>query len=620
MRPRKKLVLEKKKDIKEEETEGKKGKLNKDGIRQLFSIYSYILPYKWVYFIGLIFLVLGTLTALAFPMLIGSLVNSSVETTDTMMGKIMPQIPPLTMPTLMKALIVVLILQGIFSYFRVLTFVYVSQKSMADIRKELFSKLITLPYPFFENNRVGALTSRITADVTQLEEMLSWTLAEFIRQILTLVGGSVLIAMISPKLSLIMLSTFPLIVICVMFFGRYIRKLSKRTQEELAETNIIAEESLHNIKVVKSFTNEFFERMRYNPGIDRVVEYGVKMGKYRGLLSTLIIYGIFGGIVFVLWNGISYVESGAMTIGELFTFILYTVYVGASVGGLGDIYGRLQKAVGATERIREIIGEKSEVKIEEHSMTESIEGNIDYNNVSFTYPTRTDVPILEDLSLQIKKGEKVALVGPSGSGKSTIAQLIMRFYDLEKGNILIDGKNINDYNITGLRKSIGIVPQEVILFGGSIKENILYGRPGATDKEIMDAAVQANAWEFIESFPEGLETLVGERGIKLSGGQKQRIAIARAILKNPAILILDEATSSLDSESEKLVQDALTKLMENRTSIIIAHRLSTIREVDRIYVIDNGKIVEEGSHQNLSILDKGVYKNLLELQNTFQGN
>ena len=607
-------------DKNKNKAEVEKGKLNKDGLRQLFSIYRYIVPYKWVYFIGLVFLLIGTLTALAFPMLIGSLVNTSVEATDGMVSKFIPNMPPLNLSQLMTALVAVLIIQGICSYFRVLTFVYVSQKSMADIRKDLFSKLITLPYTFFESNRVGALSSRITADVTQLEETLSWTLAEFIRQIITLLGGAVLIATISPKLSLIMLSTFPLIIIGVMFFGKFIKGLSRKTQEVLAESNIIAEETLHNVKTVKSFTNEAFERMRYNPGIDKVVKYGVRMGKYRGLLSTFIIYGIFGGIVFVLWYGISYVEAGKMTIGELFTFILYTVYVGASVGGLGDIYGRLQKAVGATERIREIISEEQEVQIADSNKIENINGAIEYRKVHFTYPTRKDVKILNGLSLNINQGEKVALVGPSGAGKSTIAELLMRFYELEDGDILIDGRDINEFNLTGLRKNIGIVPQEVILFGGSIRENILYGRPEATEQEINEAAKQANALEFIESFPEGMETLVGDRGIKLSGGQKQRVAIARAILKNPAILILDEATSSLDSESEKLVQEALTHLMKNRTSIIIAHRLSTIREVDRIYVIDGGKIVEEGTHQNLSILDQGVYKNLLELQNTFQEN
>ncbi len=607
-------------DKNKNKAEVEKGKLNKDGLRQLFSIYRYIVPYKWVYFIGLVFLLIGTLTALAFPMLIGSLVNTSVEATDGMVSKFIPNMPPLNLSQLMTALVAVLIIQGICSYFRVLTFVYVSQKSMADIRKDLFSKLITLPYTFFESNRVGALSSRITADVTQLEETLSWTLAEFIRQIITLLGGAVLIATISPKLSLIMLSTFPLIIIGVMFFGKFIKGLSRKTQEVLAESNIIAEETLHNVKTVKSFTNEAFERMRYNPGIDKVVKYGVRMGKYRGLLSTFIIYGIFGGIVFVLWYGISYVEAGKMTIGELFTFILYTVYVGASVGGLGDIYGRLQKAVGATERIREIISEEQEVEIADSNKIENINGAIEYRKVHFTYPTRKDVKILNGLSLNINQGEKVALVGPSGAGKSTIAELLMRFYELEDGDILIDGRDINEFNLTGLRKNIGIVPQEVILFGGSIRENILYGRPEATEQEINEAAKQANALEFIESFPEGMETLVGDRGIKLSGGQKQRVAIARAILKNPAILILDEATSSLDSESEKLVQEALTHLMKNRTSIIIAHRLSTIREVDRIYVIDGGKIVEEGTHQNLSILDQGVYKNLLELQNTFQEN
>lgn len=591
-----------------------KGKLNRDGIGQLMNIFSYILPYKWTYAIGMVFLVLSTFTALAFPMFIGALVNTSMTDAPNMFGKFMPNLPPMGLREVMIGLIVVLILQGIFSYFRVLTFVIVSQKSMADIRKDLFSKMITLPYPFFENNRVGALVSRITNDVSQLEETLSWTLAEFIRQIITLIGGCLLIGTISPRLSLVMLSTFPIIIVGVMFFGRFIKKMSKKTQEVLADSNIIVEETLHNVKVVKSFTNEAFEKMRYNPGIDKVVQYGIKTGMYRGLMSTFIIFGIFGGIIFVLWYGMTYVQSGALSVGELFTFILYTVYVGASVGGLGDIYGRLQKTVGATERVREIMDEEVEVILDGSKKMKRFDGNIDYQNVDFSYPTRTDIPILRGLNLSIEAGQKVALVGASGSGKSTIAQLLLRFYDLEGGAIFIDDKNIEDYNLTVLRKNVGIVPQEVILFGGTIGENILYGRPDATEDEIIAAAKKANAWEFISAFPEMLDTIVGERGVQLSGGQRQRIAIARAILKNPAILILDEATSSLDSESEKLVQDALNVLMEGRTSIIIAHRLSTIRDVDKIFVIDKGEIIEMGTHFELAELDRGAYRNLWELQ------
>jgi len=603
---------------KNDDDDAPKGKLNKEGIGQLMDIFRYILPYKWVYGIGMVFLVLSTLTALAFPMFIGALVNTSVENTPGMFSKFMPNLPAMTLPTVMKALLVVLILQGIFSYFRVLTFVYVSQKAMADIRKDLFSKMLSLRYTFFENNRVGALVSRITADVTQLEEILSWTLAEFIRQVMTLFGGALLIATISGRLSLIMLTTFPLIIVGIMFFGRYIKNLSKKTQEELADSNVIVEETLHNIKTVKSFTNEKFEQQRYFPGIDQVVKYGINTGKYRGLLSTFIIYGIFGGIIFVLWYGISYVQTGAMTVGELFTFILYTVYVGASVGGLGDIYGRLQKAVGATERIREILNEPSEVEVSSSDTTVKVKGDISYQNVNFTYPTRTEMTVIENLNLDISEGQKIALVGASGSGKSTIAEMLFRFYDLSGGDVLIDGKSIYDYDISELRSNIGVVPQDVILFGGTIRENIRYGRPSANDKEIFEAAKQANAYEFIDSFTDKFDTVVGERGIKLSGGQRQRIAIARAILKNPSILILDEATSSLDSESEKQVQDALNVLMQGRTSIIIAHRLSTIKDVDNIFVIENGKIIESGTHSNLSEINKSVYKNLWELQSNAQ--
>jgi len=590
-----------------------KGKLNKEGFQQIKYIYGYVWPYKGVFLLGLLFLVLSTITSLAFPALIGPLIDTSQSQATSFLQKYFPNMPIFGIKQVMMILGGILLFQGIFSFFRVLTFAHVSQNAMADIRKELFAKLITLPFPFFEENRVGALVSRITSDVGQLEETLSWTLAEFFRQIITFFGGAIFIALISPKLALVMLSTFPAIVIGAVVFGRFIRKLSKKTQEVLAESNVIVEESLHNIKVVKSFTNEKFETNRYNPGIDQMVKYAISTAKYRAFFNSFVVYGIFGGIIMVLWFGVSYVDQGLMSIGDLVSFVIFTAYIGGAVGGIGDIYSRLQKAVGATERIREIVDEPKEVSLES-SENIRLKGDISYQNVDFSYPTRKDIQILENLSFDIQRGQKIALVGASGSGKSTIAQLLLRLYDLQGGEILIDGKSIEEYNVTALRKNVGIVPQDVILFGGTIKENILYGNPDAADAEVLEAAKQANAWEFIKSFPEQLDTIVGERGVKLSGGQRQRIAIARAILKNPSILILDEATSSLDSESEKLVQDALNKLLVSRTSIIIAHRLSTIREADRILVIEHGKIIEQGTHESLLLSENGVYKGLLELQ------
>ncbi|MDX5420221.1 MAG: ATP-binding cassette domain-containing protein, partial [Hymenobacteraceae bacterium] len=319
----------------------------------------------------------------------------------------------------------------------------------------------------------------------------------------------------------------------------------------------------------------------------------------------------------VIWYGATLVANGDIEPGSLISFVLYTVFIGASVGGLGDLYGKVQSSLGATERILEILQEQEEPTDKSHKALSEIrrlEGDIAYNQVAFSYPTRADVQVLQDINFTVRAGEKVALVGPSGAGKSTIVQLLMRYYDVSGGGITVDGKDIREMDLTTLRANIGIVPQEVLLFGGTIRENIAYGRPEAKEAEIIDAARKANAYDFIMSFPEGFETLVGERGIKLSGGQRQRVAIARAILKNPAILILDEATSSLDSESEHLVQQAMDELMQGRTTIVIAHRLATIRKVDKILVIDGGEIVEEGSHDLLSMNPEGIYANLLKLQ------
>jgi ABC-type multidrug transport system fused ATPase/permease subunit len=323
---------------------------------------------------------------------------------------------------------------------------------------------------------------------------------------------------------------------------------------------------------------------------------------------------MFGAIVFIVYAGLNQVAQNNMSMGDLIKFFLLTMFIGSSLAGLSESYAVLQKTIGASERINEILGEESEINVSDENLKAPIEGEIEFKNVSFSYPSRKDIHLFHDLTFSVKKGEKIALVGPSGSGKSTIIKLLSSFYPFQSGDILIDGKKIQDYNTTALRQNIGMVPQEVILFGGTIRENIAYGKTNATLEEIENAARKANALDFINSFPEKLETLVGERGVKLSGGQKQRIAIARAILRDPKILILDEATSALDSESEKLVKDALDELMKGRTTFIIAHRLSTIREADKIMVINKGKIVEQGSHADLLNLQNGLYANLLKLQ------
>jgi ABC-type multidrug transport system fused ATPase/permease subunit len=469
---------------------------------------------------------------------------------------------------------------------------------------------------FFSQKRVGELNSRISSDITQIQDTLTSTIAEFLRQFILIIGGVILLATESIKLTLLMLSVVPLVAVAAVIFGRFIRKYSKKVQDQVAESQVIVEETMQGISIVKAFANEWYEIARYDGKIKEVVKIAIKGGKYRGYFASFIIFCLFGAIVTVVWFGVRLSISGEMSVGQLISFVLYSTFVGASFGGIAELYAQIQKAIGATERVFELLDETPE-KINSNHNSESIQkikGNVTFNNVHFSYPSRKEMEVLKGVSFSANFGQKIAVVGPSGAGKSTIASLLLRFYDIEKGEILVDGKNIYDYDLENLRGNMSIVPQDVILFGGTIRENIAYGKPNATEEEIILAAKQANALNFIESFPEKFETIVGERGIKLSGGQRQRIAIARALLKNPSILILDEATSSLDSESEKLVQEALEILMEGRTSIIIAHRLSTIRSADQILVLDNGIIAEQGTHQDLITLENGIYKNLSNLQ------
>lgn len=591
-------------DINEQPSPFSVNKINWGGLKTTLDLFSYLKPYKGTFIAGLIFLALSTGTSLAFPKLVGSII-------EVIEGKSEYTINQITV-----FLFFILICQALFSYYRIYLFTKVSELAMNNIRTDVFSKIITLPISFLEQRRVGELTSRITSDVSQLQGLLSFTLAEIFRQVATLIVGVSILFYTSWKLTLFMLATFPILVVASMFFGRHMRRLSKKAQDELAAANVVAEETLQSVNVVKAFTNENLEVKRYKTILDRVVDLSLYAASFRGGFVSFIIFALFGGIVGVIWYGAGLVQAGEFGLSDLFTFILYTTFIGASISGMGDLYAQINKTIGASERLFEILQEDSEVIIKDSDTTPTaiVEGNISYQDVHFSYPSRKDLPVLKGISFNINAGEKIALVGYSGAGKSTIIQLLMRFYDYQSGAITIDGKLLSDYGITELRKNIAIVPQEVMLFGGTIYENIGYGKPSASRDEIYDAAKRAHALEFIDSFPEKFETIVGERGIKLSGGQRQRVAIARAILKDPKILILDEATSSLDAESEKLVQIALDELMKNRTTIVIAHRLATIRKVDTIYVIREGRIAESGSHQELTLLNDGLYANLIKLQ------
>jgi ABC-type multidrug transport system fused ATPase/permease subunit len=552
----------------------------------------------------LLFLLLTGATALLFPLLLGKLVK-------TIENKNFEDINRIGL-----LLILVLTGQSICSYFRVYLFVNYTEKTLASLRRAVYAHLITLPMTFFVQKRVGDLNSRMSADISQIQDTLTTTIAEFLRQFILVIGGIILLVVISPKLTLLMLAIVPVVAVAAVIFGRFIRKTSRQVQEKIADSNTIIEETLQGISNVKAFANEFFENKRYKNSTEEIVKIGILGGKYRGAFASFIIFCLFGAIVAVIWYGVVLASQNQLLIGDLISFILYSAFVGASFGGIAELYAQIQKAVGAVERVFEILDEKAEALdiSAPHNEKASIEGIVSFKNVAFTYPSRKEVQVLKNISFESNKGETIAIVGPSGSGKSTLVGLLLRFYDVESGQLLIDGKNCKDYNLTDLRNNMAIVPQDVLLFGGTIKENIAYGKPNASIDEIKEAAKKANAFDFIESFPEKFDTVVGERGIKLSGGQRQRIAIARAVLKDPAILILDEATSSLDSESERVVQEALDKLMIGRTSFVIAHRLSTIRNADKIIVIDKGTVVESGSHEGLMSIEGGLYQSLNKLQ------
>lgn len=588
-------------------------KLSKDSYKKARKFFTFLRPYRATFIIGWFFLVLSSLTSIAFPYLMGKLLGASNITSDQ--SQLKDQIQDLdSLSSIVIALFLLFGFQSIFSFFRIFLFTKVTEGALRDMRNATFTKLISLPTDFFNKNKTGELSSRIATDINLVRETLNTTISEFFRQIITISLSVVFLWYISWKLALLMLSTVPVMAIIAVFFGRYIKKLSKNAQDESAKSNAIIEESLSSIVNVKSFTNEVFELNRYKKAIEVIKRLNVKSGTWRGLFVSFIFMAMFGAIIFVLWQGMIMKMNGEIPEDLFYTFLLFTIMMGASFGSIPDLYAKIQKAIGATESLMNILDEDDESVVFSGKEKPSIVGNIEFKNVQFAYPQRKEIQVINDLSFSVKQGQLFAIVGESGAGKSTITQLLLKFYNIDQGAIEFDGVNQAEIETEHLRDHIGLVPQEVLLFSGSIKENIAYGKIDATDEEIQKAAEQANALEFINGFPEGFDTEVGNRGIQLSGGQKQRIAIARALLKDPEILILDEATSALDSQSEKLVQDALDNLMKGRTSIVIAHRLSTIKNADKIIVMEKGQIIQEGNHEELMKSESGKYFELNQLQ------
>lgn len=585
-----------------------KAKINKDSIRQGLLIFKYIRPYWGKFIGGLLFIALSSASTMAFPYLLKRLIDSTQAESYA---------EYLQSPTgIALTMVGLLCVQMIISYMRVYLFTSVGENALADMRKDIYKRMITMPMDFFSQRRVGELSSRISADVSQIQDTVTTVLAEILRGILTLLIGIGLILYISPKLTLVMLSVVPVIVVIALIFGKSIRKMSRNAQDQLADSSTIVQETLQGISNVKAFSNEGFEIKRYDRSINSVVKMAIRSGQFRGLFTSFMLFSVFGAIVLVVWYGI-----GILKFGELTAFVVYTAFIAGSMAGFAEFYSQLQKTLGATQRVRELLQEEPEpVSINNDPLFDQykLSGEVTLKHVAFRYPSRPEVEVLKDVNIHAERGQQIAIVGPSGAGKSTLSSLLLRFYKPEKGQLLFDGKDAQSFPLTQLRKQMALVPQDVLLFGGTIFENIAYGKPDATVQEVEDAARKANAHHFISGFPQGYDTVVGERGVKLSGGQRQRIAIARAILKDPVILILDEATSSLDSESEALVQEALNNLMKNRTSFVIAHRLSTIRNADKIIVLEHGVVRETGTHKELLEIEDGLYRNLSMLQ--FEGS
>jgi ABC-type multidrug transport system fused ATPase/permease subunit len=585
------------------------------GLREVVRLLAYLLPYRRKFVAAHLCLLVSSLAGLAFPFFTGRLIDGASRGLGGLSAGSGWAFDAASINTIALLLMLVLAVQALCSSLQTYWLAEVGERSLADLRRDTYSRLIRLPMAFFAQRRVGELTNRLAADLSLMQQTLTSSGPQFVGQLVMLTGGLVLITLTSGRLTLVMLASVPVVIGLAVVFGRLTRKVSFEAMERLADTNVVVEETLQGIASVKAFANEDYETARYRSGIETFIGVVLRGARYQGAFTAFITFAGFGSIVLVIWYGARLVEGGALTFGDLTQFLMYTMFIGGAIGGFVRLYGELQRAIGATQRVRELLQEAPEDSgAAEVDGIGRIAGDIAFEGVTFAYPSRKEVTVLRNLSLTAKAGQRIALVGPSGAGKSTIVSLLLRFYDPDAGRVMIDGRDARDYPLRRLREQMAIVPQDVLLFGGTVADNIAYGRPGASQAEIEEAARQANAHDFIAAFPGGYQTVVGERGVQLSGGQRQRVAIPRAILRNPAILILDEATSSLDSESESLVQQALNTLMQGRTSVIIAHRLSTVRRADCIYVIKEGEGVESGTHNELVARPEGVYRTLSELQ------
>jgi len=575
----------------------------REQLGQLSDLFSYTRPYRKWLVAAVTGVTFASALGLVFPLIMGGLVDTAIGENGTTEA----------LNRVALLLLGVFLAQAAFNYLRSYSLAVVGEGVVADLRKSVFARIVQLPVPFFDNRRTGEITSRLTSDASVIQTTVSTAVAQALSQGITLIGGVALMIVLSPRLSLTVLVFLPVAIIGAAFFGRRLNRISTAFQDEFAAANAFADESIASIRVVKWFTAEDDSTQHYDRAIAKSYEVALRRARLRALFVPSVTFIAFGTLAMVLWVGGRQVLSGTMTAGQLVSFLLYTLTVAGAIGTFTGLYSQLQEALGASRRIFELLGEPTEIHdVDVPKSPPKREGSIRLEAVSFRYGGR-ETGVLHNIDLTVAPGELVALVGPSGSGKSTITQLIPRFYDPTEGHVIVDGVDVREQALHELRAQMAAVPQDVQLFSGTIGENLRISKPNATDEELIEAATAANADDFIMGFPDGYGTVVGERGIKLSGGQRQRVAIARALLADPRILILDEATSSLDAEAEGLVQEALQRLMAGRTTLVVAHRLSTVRAADRLVVLTDGRIVEDGAHDDL-VAAGGVYARLLARQ------